>query len=136
MKQVFHQIMSAVMALMVLASTVSWTVDKHLCMGRVMDISLFLHADDCGMESAMTAMEDDNVQNPCCEDESFTITGQDNLKLSWNDFDWDHQVFLVTFAHSYAELFVPLKERPLPNEQYPPPKLVKDIQVLDQVFLI
>ncbi|WP_235856455.1 HYC_CC_PP family protein [Flagellimonas oceanensis] len=41
MKQFFHQIVSSLMALLVLASTVSWTVDKHICMGRVMDISLF-----------------------------------------------------------------------------------------------
>ena len=43
---------------------------------------------------------------------------------------------LVAFAQSYIELFVPLDQLPVPNEKYPPPILVKDIHVLDQVFLI
>lgn len=136
MKQILHRFISSLLALLVLVSTVSWTVDKHLCMGRVMDISLFAHADDCGMEEAMTAMGDQNIQNSCCDDESFTVQGQDDLKLSWNDFDLDHQVFLVAFAKSYVDLFVPLEKLPLPNEHYPPPKLVQEIHILDQVFLI
>jgi len=136
MKQVFHQIVSSLMALLVLASTVSWTVDKHFCMGRVMDISFFSHAEDCGMEAGLALMEKDDVKKSCCEDESFTMQGQDELNLSWSDLDLEHQLFLVAFTFSYSELFVPLEKRPLPNEQYPPPKLVKDIQILDQVFLI
>ena len=136
MKQILHQFISSLLALLVLLSTVSWTVDKHLCMGRVMDISLFAHAVDCGMEEAMTAMDDQNIQNSCCDDESFTVQGQDDLKLSWNDFDLDHQVFLVAFAQSYLNLFVPVEEIPAPHEKYPPPILVKDIHILDQVFLI
>ncbi|MEW2921302.1 hypothetical protein AB1A65_07525 [Muricauda sp. ANG21] len=136
MKQVFHQITSVAMAILLLASTVSWTVDKHLCMGRVMDISLFAHAENCGMEISMEAMNNDDLQNSCCEDESFTIEGQDDLKLTWNDFDLDHQLFLVAFTKSYVDLFVPLEKLPVPNEHYPPPKLVQDIHILDQVFLI
>ncbi|RDY59351.1 hypothetical protein DX873_08130 [Flagellimonas nanhaiensis] len=120
---------------MVLFSTVSWTVDKHLCMGRVMDISFFAHAEDCGMEEAATAMGEE-LEIPCCDDESFTLQGQDDLKLSWNDLDLEQQTFLVTFAQSYLDLYTPLEELPVPNEKYPPPILVRDVQVLDQVFLI
>ncbi|MEX0315123.1 MAG: hypothetical protein AB3N18_13175 [Allomuricauda sp.] len=132
----FRNISSIFLALMVLMSTVSWTVDKHLCMGRVMDISFFAHADDCGMEQAMVAMEMDAVDNHCCDDESFTLLGQDDLKSSWNDLELEHQVFLVSFAQSYLDLFTPIEELPVPHEKYPPPILVRDIQVLDQVFLI
>lgn len=136
MKQVLHQLFTFVMAILVLASTISWTVDKHFCMGRLMDISFFAHAEDCGMEAAIAVMDDENVQNPCCEDESFTIKGQNDLKLSWGDLDLDHQIFLVAFVQAYSGLFVPLDKLPVPNEKYPPPILVKDIHVLDQVFLI
>lgn len=113
---------------MVLVSTVSWTVDKHICMGRVMDISLFAHADTCGMDT--------DTETSCCDDESFTVQGQDDLKMSFDSFGLDHQVFLVAFAQSYLDLFVPLEEIPVPHEEYPPPILVKDIHILDQVFLI
>lgn len=136
MKQFFHQILASVMALLVLASTISWTVDKHFCMGRVMDISFFVHAEDCGMEEAMADMEDQTLQNSCCDDESFTVKGQDDLKLSWNDLDLEQQQFLAVFAQSYLDIFNPVEELPVPHEQYPPPILVRDIHILDQVFLI
>nr|WP_321416054.1 hypothetical protein [uncultured Allomuricauda sp.] len=124
------------MAVLLLASTVSWTVDKHICMGRVMDVSFFAHAEDCGMDDVLAAFDDQNIKNDCCEDETFTIQGQDDLKISWSDLDLEHQLFLVAFTKSYFELFVPLDKLPVPHEQYPPPKLVNDIQILDQVFLI
>ncbi|MDF0715271.1 hypothetical protein PY092_03840 [Muricauda sp. 334s03] len=136
MKQFFHQIVSSLMALLVLASTVSWTVDKHFCMGRVMDISFFSHAEDCGMEAGLALMENDDLKKSCCADESFTMQGQDDLNLAWQDLDLEHQMFLVAFTSTYVDIFVPLEKCPVPNEQYPPPKLVKDIHVLDQVFLI
>lgn len=78
------------MAILLLASTVSWTVDKHICMGRVMDISLFTHADDCGMDMDM--------EKSCCDDETFTVQGQDDLKISFENFNLDQQVFLVSFV--------------------------------------
>jgi hypothetical protein len=128
MKQIFHQIVSSLMALLVLASTVSWTVDKHICMGRVMDISLFSHADDCGMDMDM--------EKSCCDDESFTVQGQDDLKISFEKFDLDQQVFLVSFVQTYFQLFHVDSEEPNSFNEYNPPPLIRDVQVLDQTFLI
>ena len=128
MKQIFHQILSSLMALLVLASTVSWTVDKHICMGRVMDISLFSHADGCGMDMEM--------EKSCCDDESFTIQGQDDLKISFEDFNLDQQLFLVSFVQTYFQLFEIDSEEPSFFSEYNPPPLIRDVQVLDQTFLI
>ena len=116
------------MALLVLASTVSWTVDKHICMGRVMDISFFAHADDCGMDMDM--------EKSCCNDESFTVQGQDDLKISFEKFDLDQQVFLISFVQSYFQLFEIDSEEPSSFREYNPPPLIRDVQVLDQTFLI
>nr|WP_299340302.1 hypothetical protein [Allomuricauda sp.] len=124
------------MAVLLLLSTISWTVDKHMCMGRVMDISLFTEAHDCGMEEALKVSGMENMEIPCCEDDSFTMSGQDDLKLTWSDLDVEDQVLLIAFSYSYLNLFVPLEELPAPHEEYPPPKLVRDVQILDQVFLI
>ena len=63
MKSVAHQIWSVVMAVLVLFSTVSWTIEKHICMGRVMDVALFSKDQDCGMEAAMLMMEEDSDEN-------------------------------------------------------------------------
>jgi len=118
------------MALLVLASTVAWTVDKHICMGRVMDISLFAHADDCGMDMDM------EMEKSCCDDESFTVQGQDDLKISFENFNLDQQVFLVSFVHTYFQLFETDSDEPTPFSEYNPPPLIRDVQVLDQTFLI
>ncbi|MEM9363984.1 MAG: hypothetical protein AAGA43_15190 [Bacteroidota bacterium] len=136
MKKVIQQVISVAMSLMVLLSTISWSVDKHLCMGRVMDVSFFSQADDCGMEAALSLIETNTEKPGCCDDESFVLTGQDDLKLTWSDLDLEQQNFLIAFTTSYLDVFVPLEELPVPHEEYPPPILVRDIQVLDQVFLI
>lgn len=128
MKQILNQILSSLMALLLLASTVSWTVDKHICMGRVMDISLFAHADDCGMDMDM--------EKSCCDEESFTVQGQDDLKISFENFSLDQQVFLVSFVQTYFQLFEIDSEEPSSFKEYNPPPLIRDVQVLDQTFLI
>ncbi len=129
-----HKPVSFLMALLVLLSTISWTVDKHLCMGRVMDIAFFSDAEDCGMESAMTAFGE--TENHCCDDESFTHQGQDDLKLTWNELELDTQVFLFAFAQSYIDSFSGLKQRPVAMSIHPPPLLVCDFTILYEVYLI
>lgn len=136
MKGKLYKIISITMAILLLSSTVSWTVDKHLCLGRVMDIAFFSEADDCGMAAVMTNQKDENIENHCCDDESFTIQGQDDLKPSFNDISFDQQLFLVAFTSSYIGSFTVLEEHSIPEQYYPPPIRIKDIQLLDQVFLI
>jgi hypothetical protein len=133
-KKYFQKAVSSFMAILLLLSTVSWTVDKHLCMGRVMDIALFASAEDCGMEAALGL--NDTLQSHCCDDESFTLLGQDDLKLSWNDIHIDKQLILLTFATSFAENIEPQSSKCNSFNTYPPPLLVSDFQVLYQEFLI
>ncbi len=124
------------MALVLLLSTVSWTIEKHTCMGRVMDVALFAKAKDCGMGVAMQAMEEDTEENHCCGEEIVTLQGQDDLKISFNDISLDKQAFLIAFTSPYAGLFTTVEQQPITSEQYPPPLLFKDIQLLHETFLI
>ncbi|MBT8237987.1 MAG: hypothetical protein HKP38_01140 [Croceitalea sp.] len=124
------------MAILLLLSTVSWTVDKHLCMGRVMDIALFASAEDCGMKTTMQLRESSDVQNHCCDDESFTLEGQDDLKLSWTDINLNQQVFIFAFTTSFLNELEPQSSKSISSETYPPPLLVRDKLVLHQKFLI
>lgn len=135
-KTTLHQSIAIALALMVVVSTVSWTVEKHLCMGKVVAISLFTTAQDCGAKDAYTAKSSYKIQNSCCAEESFTLQGQDTLTPSWNDLDLELQYVLVAFAHVYLNRSVPLKVLPAPHEKYSPPILIEDIPLLDQVFLI
>ncbi len=137
MKQFLHKVFSIGMTLLLMASTVSWSVGQHYCMGRLMNVSLFEHADDCGMmmnsgdESAYT-----EIKNSCCSDKVVVIEGQDDLKLSLEEISLDEQQFLIAFTLSYVDLVPNFEDQKNPFSHYLPPKLVKDIQVLDAVFLI
>ncbi len=137
MKETVHRLFSILMAMLLLVSTTSWAVDKHYCMGHLMDVAFFVDAQDCGMDMALSddtsKMEE---KSSCCDDETIVVDGQDNLKISFEDIDLGQQFFLVSFAYSYLNVLKPIEERPVPNEHYPPPLLVKDIHILDEVFLI
>lgn len=126
------------MALLLLASTTSWTVGKHYCMGHLIDVSLFDQAENCGMDmpisnNDMSEMEGDNS---CCSDEFIVLEGQDDLKLTFDEIKLDQQIFLVAFTRLYLNLFQVQTEQAVPNKHYPPPLLVKNIQLLDEVFII
>jgi len=105
-------------------------------MGRVMDIAFFHNAERCGVEEAMRSMHDRIEGKHCCDDESFTIEGQDNLKLSWNELELDSQTFLFTFTSTYLHSVSFLFDPEVPGEMYPPPLLVQDLTILHEVFLI
>ena len=136
MKEVFHKTISLAMAVLLLLSTTSWKVEKHYCMGHLMDVAFFSDVDTCGMDMSDHADTKMQQDNSCCNDEVIVIDGQDDLKLSFNDLGMDQQSFLVAFTYSYIDLFETLAEQAVPHKQYPPPILVKDIQLLDEVFLI
>lgn len=128
MGRIFKPFLSGLMAFLVLASTVSWTVDKHVCMGRVLDISLFAHAQDCGMDPGM--------EIDCCDDESFTVQGQDDLKQSFDTHQLDPQVFSPAPLPSQFFTYVWEMDGNTAFRDYSPPPLLRDVQVLHQTFLI
>ena len=65
------------------------------------------------------------------------VKGQDVLiTKNFDDLEYTQQVFLLAFSISYIDLFQPLSEYYIPHQYYSPPKLVADIQVRHQVFLI
>ncbi|MFH6603532.1 hypothetical protein ACEZ3G_08595 [Maribacter algicola] len=137
MKETVHRLFSILMAMLLLVSTTSWAVDKHYCMGHLMDVSFFANAKDCGMD--MTPSDETSKteeKSSCCDDETMVVDGQDNLKISVQDIDLGQQFFLVSFTYSYLNILSPIEELPVPNEHYPPPILVKNIHLLDEVFLI
>ena len=134
MKALAQKILSVGMALFLLASTTSWKVEKHFCMGHLIDMAFFVDAEDCGMSK--DAMSEDMAENSCCSQDIVYVDGLDDLKASYDDLSVDQKTFLTVFTSSYFDLLFVPKERIIPLEQYPPHLLVKDIQLIDQVFLI
>lgn len=131
-KTFLHKGFSIVLALLVLFSTVSFTIEKHFCGDTLVDVSIFQEVEKCGME-AMEMLQ----KKSCCKDEIDVVKGQDELKFSsFEDLNFEHQQFITSFAYSYINLFESLDKRIIPHKDYSPPNLVADIQVLDQVFII
>ncbi|MDT7829284.1 hypothetical protein RQM65_11455 [Pricia sp. S334] len=144
-----HRILSVAMTLLLLVATTSWTVGRHYCMGRLMDVSLFEVPEGCCSEMApdgdgriSLVVVDDGLEIPledsgaCCSDEVVSLAGRDDLRLSYNELGLDQPLFWDAVAHSYPLLLQTTTERHVPNVHYPSPVLVKDIQLLDGEFLI
>jgi hypothetical protein len=138
MKAVLHKILSLVMALVVLFSTTSFTVNMHYCGDYLVDMKIYQEAEGCGMEIPMTNSTSETTlsKTPCCKNEQLLIPGQDELQTPLDNFSFSTEYFVVATVYSYINLFESLLKETIPFKEYVPPNLVFDIQVLDQVFII
>ena len=138
MKQLFQQITAIFMAFVVLISTMSFSISEHYCGDYLVDSALFSKAESCGMEMQKQSLiegcsiEKDN----CCSDIIKQIKGQNELKTDVTSLNFEQQIFVASFVYSYINLFEGLEYNIVPFKYYSPPLLVKDIQILDEVFLI
>jgi hypothetical protein len=131
-KTILHKVFSITLALLVLFSTVSFTIEKHFCGDVLVDVAVFTEADKCGME-ALEMLQ----SKSCCKDEVKVVKGQDELNVSsFDELKLQKQQFLAVFIYTYITGFEGLPKKTVPHKDYSPPNLVYDIQVLDQVFLI
>ncbi len=127
------------MALVVVFSTMSFTISSHFCGDTVVDVSYFSKASSCGMEMKQDLNNKDCSisKKNCCKDVTKVIEGQDDLKKSaFDNLSFDQQVFVASFCYSYINLFKGLHNKVIPFKNYSPPLVVKDIQALDEVYLI
>ncbi len=138
MKKFIHKISAVLMALIVMASTMSFTLDMHYCGNTLVDVALFKEAKTCGMEQQMSDSIACSIlaKKSCCTDKQLTFEGQDELQNSLDKITLEQQVFVAIFYYSYINLFEGLENNVIPFKEYPPPLLVKDIYVLNETFLI
>ncbi len=135
-KQFLHKTVSFVLALLVLFSTISFTIEKHFCGDTLIDVAIFKEAQKCAKEAFEMEQALITKKN-CCKDELEIVKGQDELKYSkFEDLQIDQQLFIEHFVYSYVNLFEGLPHHVIPHKDYSPPVLVKDIHVIDQIFLI
>lgn len=133
MKKVFQKSGAFTMVFLMLFSTMSFAVEKHFCGKVLVDQSVFSEAESCCMDTSEENLPD---EDPCCNEENVSIEGQDELKTSFNQLDLQQQVFLASFGLTYINLFEYLPGQVIPFKDYSPPVLIRDILVLDQVFII
>lgn len=125
------------MALVVLFSTTSFTIDMHYCGDTLVDKAIFKEAKSCGMEMQNTTSTSECgiSKKNCCSDEQLNFQGQSELQVSLDTFSFDQQFFVISFLSSYVQLFDGI-DQDTSFLEYPPPLIVKKIFKLDEEYLI
>jgi len=125
------------MASLVLFSTLSFSIQKHICADEVADVAIFGTLERCEMpDEGHTDDKSGFTKESCCQDEVHFIQGLNaELKTSVKSFG-QLPVFAALFTYTYLNLFENLEKESNSFLSYSPPIVVKNIQILYDTFLI
>ena len=138
----FQQFISVAMALLVLVSTLSVSIEKHYCGDHLVDIAIFADVQKCNMEASDEGLESSDERSvlmaeSCCKDVIDLYEGQDELSLEKTKvLNADQKVFIMSFAYVFSGIKTIDSQHATAYKYDPLPKTTRDIQVLNQVFLI
>jgi hypothetical protein len=131
-----QQFFSTAMALLLLFSTVSFTVEKHFCGDELIAVAVFGKVEKCAMEALETEREQ-LTKVPCCKDTLEVVSGLNQLNNNpFHNWNVDQQQCLIAFIYAYNSLYVTLQSERCLQIDYQPPNLIIDRQVLGQVYII
>lgn len=137
MKQVSHKILSVSMAIVVLLSTLSFTINMHYCGDTLVETALFHKAKGCGMEMGKPSTESCSItKKNCCDDKQLSIEGQDELQIQFDKVSFEQQVFIASFIYTYSKLFEEYNDDINSFREYKPPLVVRQLYKLDETYLI
>ncbi|MET2983971.1 HYC_CC_PP family protein [Aureibaculum conchae] len=135
MKKGFLKISALLMAFLTLFSTLSFTIEKHICNGNISDVAVFDDLERCNMPEENHVKDLQGFEKEsCCKDEIHYVQGSNaELKISQK---LQAKVFAVLFTYTYLNFFENLEKDSTSFLSYSPPIVIKDIQVLYDTFLI
>ena len=137
MKFYLHKTMSFAMALVVLFSTLSFTMNMHYCGDTLVETALFNKAEGCGMKMEKPVTKECSItKKSCCSDEQLVVDGQNELKLNLDQVSFDQHFFIASFVYTYINLFEGVKNNTVSFETYQPPLVRTQIFKLDETYLI
>jgi hypothetical protein len=138
MKVLFQKIISFLLSLVVLFSTMSFTINMHYCGDTLVETAFFHKAKGCGMEMSVPTSNSDCVilKKGCCSEKQLTIKGQKELQLTFDKLTFEKQLFVASFVYYYTSLFETVEEEATSFSEYPPPLIVKKLYKLDETYLI
>lgn len=129
--------MSFVMALVVLFTTTSFTVNMHYCGDTLVDTAIFHKVKGCGMKMQNPSTESCSLtKKNCCTDKQMSIDGQDELQLSFDTLTFEQQQFVSSFIYACIYLFEGEADGIDSYKDYVPPLVVRPIYKLDETYLI
>jgi len=124
------------MAIVVLFSTMSFTIDKHYCGKLLVDVAINHQAEKCGMERFLEKQEGEYQKPSCCKNEHTVVKGQDQLKKEVQtpiDFP------IVQVQNKTASLdvqFILSSTTPIILGNHDPPDRQINFQTLYETYLI
>lgn len=129
-------IVCSVLALLVLVSSSSFTVNMHFCGGSVQSVSLIEKATPCPMEVKTPPCHKAFAKrSSCCDDEQFLYQGQDFKNHEVANIQVVQQAWVIELP--VLAQIVPIATAKFSHYTlYKPPLLQHDIPVLIQSFLI
>jgi len=134
MKEKIKKIGAVLMTLIVLLSTMSFTIHKRYCSGNLVATTLFSQPESCKIEKNETCCV---ISEPCCEHEQLVIDGQNEMQISNAvSLSLKSQLFVADLLSSNLHNFKIYTPREIVEKEYSPPNLVVDKQVTHQVFII
>lgn len=128
------------MVFTLLVSTLSFTFIKHFCGSTPIATAIFAKTKTCCDTDLLAKQkkipECSLTKKDCCSDKIVVVHGQDNLKHSVDNSFFKQQVFITSSVYIYANLLIKLRSEVIPFKHYTPPQLIKNLHLLDEVFLI
>lgn len=136
MSQLFHKIGALGLAMMVLLSTTSFTIDRHYCGKILVDVAINKTAKKCAMERYLENSKSTITKPSCCKDEHQLVLGQDELNKNV-----DTALELPVFEAISTPHHLPCHEVPdtilhITMGNHDPPDMVSNFQQLYQTYLI
>jgi len=137
-----YKIFSLVMALLILITSVGFSLDIHYCNGQLKSVSFFGKAKSChdnSVQKSCSHHKELQKDNDCCENRTFVF--QSDL-----DKDLDSKVFTLPVTKELSSFIVaftivslnlyPKFETNIIESYYSNPIIHRDIYVLFETFLI
>ena len=125
------------MAIVVLFSTTSFTIDMHYCGDTLVDAAIFHKVKTCGMEMQSPSTEGCAItKKNCCNDKQLLVDGQDELQLSFDTLSFEQQVFITLFVYTYTNGFEGVDNNASSYEEYKPPLVIRQLYKIDETYLI
>ena len=125
------------MALVVLFTTTSFTVDMHYCGDTLVDTAIFHKVKTCGMEMQKPTTKGCAIsKKDCCSDKQLLVEGQNELQLSVDKISPEQHVFIASFIISYVNLFEGFDKEIKSFQEYKPPLVIRQLYKIDETYLI
>lgn len=137
MKQVFHKIVSMLMAFVVLCSTLTFTVNMHYCGDTLVETAVFDKVKGCAMNMQKPSTKGCSIaKKNCCNDEQLVVDGQDELQIQFDIISFEQQLFITSFFYTYNCGFEDIDKNISSYKTYKPPLVIRLLFKLDEIYLI